>query len=262
MRTEILNQLETAWAGKTCLCFPTLESTNDYAKELSKKESVHGTLIVADTQTAGKGRRGRVWQSPEGTTISMSLCLEPKFLTDKVSGLTLVAALATAEAIGEVTGAKAQIKWPNDIVLNGRKICGILTEMCFVRGSYAVIVGIGINVNTEEFPVELSEIASSLKKETGRKISRELLIAAVLKYFEVFYEQYEKTADLTLLRQRYESMLVNKDKEVQVLDPKEPYKGIAKGITPAGNLVVRCMDGTEKEVYSGEVSVRGLYGYV
>lgn len=262
MRTEILNQLETAWAGKNCLCFSTLESTNEYAKELAKKESVHGTLIVANAQTAGKGRRGRIWQSQEGTTISMSLCLEPKLSTDKVSGLTLVAALAVAEAIRKVTGAKPRIKWPNDIVLNGKKICGILTEMCFKAEAYAVVVGVGINVNADNFPEEIKEVASSLKLETGKYISREKLIAAVMKYFEQFYEQYEKTEDLTLLKQHYESMLANIDSQVRVLDPQTPYTGIAKGITPAGNLVVVCEDGTEKEVYSGEVSVRGLYGYV
>ena len=262
MKTEILNQLETAWAGKTCLCFPTLESTNDYAKELAKQECVHGTLIVADTQTAGKGRRGRVWKSPKGTTISMSLCLEPKLPKEKVSGITLAAALSVAEAIFDLTGKRAQIKWPNDIVLNGRKICGILTELVFRKETYAVIVGVGINVNTEQFPEEIQEVASSLKRECGREFSRETLIATILKYFERFFESYEKTQDLRLLRDDYEAMLANKGKEVLVLDPQGSYTGIAKGITDSGNLVVMCEDGSEKEVYSGEVSVRGLYGYV
>ena len=262
MKIEILNQLETAWAGKTCLCFPALESTNDYAKELAKKESVHGTLIVADIQTAGKGRRGRIWQTPAHTTIAMSLCMEPELPTDKISGVTLTAALAVAEAVFCVTGETVQIKWPNDIVLNGRKICGILTELCFRKDVYAVIVGIGINVNTESFPEEIREIASSLKCETGKEFSREKLIAEVLKCFEEFYACYEKTGDLELLHERYERLLANKDREVLVLDPAGQYRGIAKGITNAGNLVVVCEDGTEKEVYSGEVSVRGLYGYV
>lgn len=262
MKTEILNQLETAWAGKSCLCFPALDSTNDYAKELAKKECVHGTLIVADTQTAGKGRRGRVWQSPEGTTISMSLCLEPNLPTEKISGLTLIAALSMAEAIFEMTGKRAQIKWPNDIVLNGRKICGILTELIFRKETYAVIVGVGVNVNTDHFSEEIRDVASSLKRECGRDFSRETLIATFLKYFEHFFARYEKTQDLSLLRTDYEAMLANKDQEVFVLDPKESYKGIAKGITDSGNLIVVCEDGSEKEVYSGEVSVRGLYGYV
>ena len=262
MRTKILNELETAWAGRTCLCFDTLDATNDYAKVLAKQNCVHGTLVVADTQTAGKGRRGRVWQSPKGSTISMSLCLEPKLPTERVAGLTLVMALAVAEAVNRNAEVNAQIKWPNDIVLNGKKICGILTEMCFVEDHYAVIIGAGINVNTEYFPEEIEEIASSLKKETGKEISRERLIADVMKYFEIYYGQYEKTQNLSLLKEQYEKLLINRGNEVLVLDPKGTYTGIAKGITKEGSLVVQCADGTENEIYSGEVSVRGLYGYV
>lgn len=261
MKTEILNQLETVWAGRTCLCFDTLDSSNDYGKELAKQQSVHGTLIVADTQTAGKGRRGRVWQSPKRSSIYMSLCLEPKLRAEYAAGLTLVMALAVAEAVREVTGCEPKIKWPNDIVLNGKKICGILTEMILKEESYAVIIGVGINVNTDSFPEEIKNTATSLKLETGKELSREPLIAAVMKYFELFYEQYEETSDLSLLKEHYEDLLANKGREVRVLDPQKPYTGVAKGITPAGNLVVICEDGTEKEVSSGEVSVRGLYGY-
>lgn len=262
MRMNILNQLETAWAGKTCLCFDILDSTQEYAKKLAKEQNVHGTLIMAETQTAGKGRRGRVWQSPKSTTISMSLCLEPKMQTDHVAGLTLVMALAVAEAVREVADARPQIKWPNDIVLNGKKICGILTEMIFKEHGYAVIIGVGVNVNTEAFPEEICEIAGSIKLETGKEIERETLIASVMKYFEIYYEQYEKTENLSLLKEQYESMLANKGREVYVLDPKAPYKGVARGINSNGNLLVVREDGTEIEVYSGEVSVRGLYGYV
>lgn len=261
MRTEILKGLETAWAGRTCLCFDTLGSTNEYGKELAKQQQVHGTLVVADSQTAGKGRRGRVWQSPKGSSIYMSLCLEPKLRTDCAAGLTLVMALAVAEAVRKVTGCEPKIKWPNDVVLNGKKICGILTEMLFTERGYAVVIGVGINVNMDGFSEDISKVATSLKLETGREISREALIAAVMNCFELFYGQYEERADLTLLKERYESMLANKGKEVRVLDPQAPYTGVAKGITPAGNLVVVCEDGNEKEVYSGEVSVRGLYGY-
>lgn len=261
MKTEILNDLETAWAGRTCLCFESLGSSNDYGKALAKEQSVHGTLIVADTQTAGKGRRGRVWQSPKGSSISMSLCLEPKLRTDCVSGLTLVTAVAVAEAVRSVTGCETKIKWPNDVVLNGKKICGILTEMIFKESGYAVIIGIGMNVNIDSFPEELKNTATSLKLETGKEISREALIAQVMNCFEPLFEQYEQTSDLTLLRAQYESMLANKGREVRVLDPKEPFTGVAKGITASGNLVVVCEDGKEREVSSGEVSVRGLYSY-
>ena len=262
MRNLELEQLETAWAGKTCLCFDSMESTQNYGKELGKKEPVHGTLILAEEQTAGRGRRGRSWQSEKGANIAMSLCLEPKLRTEHAAGLTLVMALAVAEGIKKVTGREPQIKWPNDIVLNGRKICGILTEMCFKDGGYIVVIGVGINVNNTGFPEDIKGTASSLKLETGAEISREALIASVMECFENYYEIYEQTEDLALLKEQYESMLANKNREVNVLDPKEPYKGTAMGINSAGNLIVVCEDGTEKEVYSGEVSVRGIYGYV
>lgn len=257
-----LKTLETAWAGKTCLCFDTLDSTNDYGKILSEKQKVHGTLIVADTQTAGKGRRGRAWQSPKGSSVSMSLCLEPKLPTERAAGLTLVMALSVASAIEEMTGEKAMIKWPNDIVLNGKKICGILTEMFLREKDYVVIIGVGINVNILEFPPEIRNIATSLCLECGEKISREDLMKATMKHFESFYEKYEVSGDFSLLKGQYEKRLVNRNSQVRVLDPKEPFEGIAKGIDELGNLLVLCEDGQLKSVCSGEVSVRGLYGYV
>ena len=262
MMNNELNQLETAWAGNTCLCFDILDSTQEYAKSLAKKEKVHGTLICAEEQTAGKGRRGRVWQSPKGTAIYMSLCLEPKMQPDRVAGLTLVMALASAMGIREATGADSLIKWPNDLVINGKKVCGILTEMIFKEGGYVVIIGTGINVNAENFPEEIRETATSLKLELGKTFDKDAIIAAVMKYFEIFYEQYEKTEDLSLLKESYEEILANKDQNVRVLDPKGAYEGVAKGINDAGNLIVVREDGSNVEIDSGEVSVRGIYGYV
>lgn len=262
MKEQILKELKTEWAGHTCHYFETLNSTNDYAKSLLKEGACHGTLVVADCQTGGKGRRGRVWETPKGTNISMSLCLEPQLPAEKVSGLTLVAALAVARAIRETAGTEAGIKWPNDLVLNGKKICGILTEMIFHEGRYGVVVGIGINVNNESFPESIESIAGSLKSETGKAFSREALIAIILRYFEEAYEIYVQTGNMVKLKETYENFLINKEKEVCVLDPKEPYRGTALGINEDGNLRVLCADGSVKEVWSGEVSVRGLYGYV
>lgn len=262
MRDNLKNELNTGWAGKTCLSFSTLESTNDYGKLLAKEKRVHGTLILADEQTAGRGRRGRSWQSPKGTSIYMSLCLEPEIMPQQAAGLTLVMALAAAAGIRDITGAQPQIKWPNDLVVNKKKVCGILTELCMEQDHYVVVIGTGINVNTESFPMEIRQTASSLKLEIGKEVSRQLLIEAVLQHFEVFYEKYTKTGDLSLLKKSYEAILANKNREVRVLDPKGEYTGVAEGITKEGNLIVRCEDGSRKTVSSGEVSVRGLYGYV
>lgn len=262
MRKEILEQLQTVWAGRPWLHFETLDSTNEYVKRLAGKQPVHGLLVTADSQSAGKGRRGRVWQSPPETNIYMSLCVEPEFPADRAAGLTLVMALAAAEAVQEVTGTRPGIKWPNDLVLGGKKICGILTELILRDNAYAVVTGVGMNVNAGQFFGELQETAGSLQTELGATFSRAQLIASVLKYFEVFYAQYEQTGDLTFCRERYEQSLVNLGKEVRVLDPRGAYTGMAEGITNTGALIVTDETGTVHLVDSGEVSVRGLYGYV
>ena len=262
MRINILKKLETAWAGKTCLCFDVLDSTQTYGKELALREDVHGTLIVADTQSAGKGRRGRIWQSPKGSTISMSLCLEPKICPEHAAGLTLVMAMAVAEGIFELTEMDCQIKWPNDIVLNGKKICGILTELIFKEAGYAVIIGTGINVSTETFPDEIKETATSLYKESGELIPRSKIIAGIMAALEEYYEIFMKTEDMSGLIEVYNERLVNLGNEVCILDPKGEFRGISTGINEAGGLMVRLEDGSETEVISGEVSVRGVYGYV
>ena len=249
--------------------FEIIDSTNKKAKELAMAGAQHGTLVTADGQNAGMGRRGRSWTSEENAGIYMTMILRPKIKTDKASMLTLVAALAVekgicaaCEAIGESVSSKTRIKWPNDIVLNKKKICGILTELG-LNGTEIdyVVIGIGINVNNKEFPEEIVQTASSLFLETGREIDRELLITEVWKQFFVYYEQFIETMDLTLLKEEYEEVLVNKEEKVNVLDPLGAYTGFAKGITNTGELIVD----TEEEirfVSSGEVSVRGIYGYV
>ena len=176
--------------------------------------------------------------------------------------LTLVAALAVSVAIENRAGVAAGIKWPNDIVLNGKKVCGILTEMS-AQSDYVnhIVVGIGINVHNEAFPKELAQTATSLWQETGMHCNRAALIGEVLWQFEHFYKIYLRTQDLSALAEEYKSRLVNLHKKVNVLDPEKPFEGIAVGITPRGELIVDTDDGS-RLVSAGEVSVRGIYGYV
>ena len=172
-------------------------------------------------------------------------------------------AIAVAEGIQEVTGLETKIKWPNDIVVNGRKICGILTEMSTeIDYINHVVIGVGINVNQDTFPDDIKATASSLKLELGKSVKRSELIAAVMKSFEKCYEIFIETEDLSGLQELYNSMLVNRDQEVKVLEPGNEYKAHAIGINQTGELIVRTPDGKEKEIYAGEVSVRGVYGYV
>lgn len=242
--------------------FETIDSTNKKARELAAAGAVHGTLITADAQQAGIGRRGRSWSSERGTGIYMSMILRPEIETDQAAMLTLVAAMAAERAIEAVCQASPMIKWPNDIVLNQKKICGILTEMQ-LKGTEIdyVVVGIGINVNNQDFPEEISHIASSLSLELGKEIDRELLITEVWKQFAVYYNRFLRTKDISLFKEEYENVLVNKNKRVKVLDPLGEYIGIADGVTKIGELIVDT-EGEKRYVSSGEVSVRGIYGYV
>ena len=260
---EIKSLMHTEWVAKEVLYFDTIDSTNIKAQELAEKGYQSGTLVVADKQESGKGRRGRSWVSPSGTGIFMTLMIKPDINPNNASMLTLVAALAVAKAITSVTGEEALIKWPNDIVINGKKVCGILTEMN-AQFDYInhIVVGIGINVHNESFPEEISQMASSLMIEAGgKRFHRAQIIAETMAYFEQYYDTFLKTQDISALVREYDKLLVNRNKSVRVLDPKEPFDGKAMGITPKGELIVDTWE-SRKLVSSGEVSVRGIYGYV
>ena len=209
---ELHSVLDTKWAGKNVVYYDEIDSTNNRAKEAGDNGAAHGTLFVADMQVAGKGRRGRVWKSPSGSSIYMTILLYPDIPPVKAPQLTLLMAIAVAEGIQEVTGLETKIKWPNDIVVNGRKICGILTEMSTeIDYINHVVIGAGINVNQDTFSDDIKATASSLKLELGKSVKRSELIAAVMKSFEKCYEIFIETEDLSGLQELYNSMLVNRD---------------------------------------------------
>lgn len=259
---EIRSALHTRRIGQELVFLDTTDSTNNEARRRAEQGAPDGTLVVAIEQTAGKGRRGRSWVSPGGTGVWMSLLLRPDIPPECASMLTLVAAMAVETGIRRVTGLEGQIKWPNDVILDGKKVCGILTEMSTEMESiHYVIVGIGINVGITEFPGELQDTATSLILHTDRRVSRAALTAAVAEAWEDYYESFLKTLDLSLLREEYSENLVNRDREVRVLTPGDTYTGISRGINERGELLVETADGM-RAVMSGEVSVRGIYGYV
>lgn len=260
---ELKSVLDCEWIGSSLYYYPKTDSTNSRIKKLAEEGEVHGTLAVADMQEAGKGRRGRGWFSPSGTGIWMSLLLRPRFEPECASMLTLVAAMAVAAAVKDASGLDAGIKWPNDIVVNGKKVCGILTEMS-VEADYInyIVCGIGINVNHTEFPEEISSTATSLAIEKGRPLNRAEIIAGVWRNFEKYYAKFLETEDMSGLMEEYNAVLVNRNSEVRVLDPKGEWCGRALGIDSKGELMVEKEDGSIMEVFSGEVSVRGIYGYV
>lgn len=243
--------------------YQEIDSTNLEAARLATDGAAEGTLVVADSQTAGRGRRGRVWESPQGEAVYMSLILRPQAEAAQVSGLTLVMALAVAQALESLEIVGCRIKWPNDLVMNGKKLCGILTELHMEQGKVGdVVIGVGINVSQTNFASEIASVATSIYQESGKRIDKDILIDAVMVAFAQNYAIYQKTYDMTNLITDYHAFLANCNQEVRVLDPKGEYEGIALGINLRGELLVRKQDDTIEEVYAGEVSVRGIYGYI
>ena len=259
--TTIADQIHTKWAGKTVHFARETDSTNLWIKRLAKEGAPEGTLALAEFQSAGRGRLGRSWEVPEGTSVMMSILLRPKFEPQYAPMLTLVMGMAVAKAVKKF-GFDVSIKWPNDVVVSHKKICGILTEMGVRDGKidYAVI-GVGINVNIKEFPEEMVDKATSLYLESGKEFDRSQIPGLVMEAFEKYYEKFAATCDLSGLKEEYESILANYNQPVRVL-AKEPYEGVARGITDGGELLVEKTDGTIVAVSAGEVSVRGLYSYV
>lgn len=260
---EIQSLAETAWAGKRIVFYEETDSTNVRAKAAGEEGAPHGTLFIAEQQNAGKGRRGRSWDSPPGESVYMTILLRPQIPPSKAPMLTLLMAVSAAVGIERATGIRAQIKWPNDLVLNGKKICGILTEMS-AQVDYInyVVIGTGINVNQTSFPEEIQQTATSLGRETKTVIRRAELTARILEAFEKYYAIFLETMDLSGLKEQYDSLLVNRDRDVRVLDPAGTYEAHAIGIDREGELVVVTPQGEEKKIFAGEVSVRGVYGYV
>lgn len=258
---EKIYKLETDGSWNV-IYLDSVDSTNTFAKLEAGKGATDHTLIIADFQTAGRGRRGRGFESARGQGIFMSLLLRPDFQPSQASMITLVAGLAVRRAILEVTGLETQIKWPNDLVINGRKLCGILTEMSAKpeRIEY-LVAGIGVNVNQEAFSKELLNVATSVLLETGKKYERAILIEEILRWFEYYYGQFLKTCDLSYLKEEYNSHMINFGGEVIVEQGTEKYSAIATGIDDDGELLIE-RAGVPGKVLSGEVSVRGVYGYV
>ena len=263
MKEELERLLRTRWAGRRIVYEPRMGSTNDRARELAEQGAPEGTAVIAGAQDAGRGRQGRAWLSPPGTGLFMSVILRPDIDPARIPMITLAAALAVREGIRDVSGLEPLIKWPNDIVSGGKKICGILTE-ARMKGRTAayVVTGIGINVNVPGFPPELSEIASSIRLETGKEISLAETAAAVCGRLEEMYETFCRTGDMSALKETYNQLMAGRGCQVRILAPEGAWEGEALGISVLGELLVRRRDGQIAAVTSGEVSVRGMYGYV
>ena len=258
MAPVVRSGLDTAWAGCRVEYLKSVGSTNRHACMLAQEGAPHGTLVLADEQTAGRGRRGRGWISPAGDGIFMSLIVRPNVHPSQVAKLSLLTALAVAEAIEEETGLDARIKWPNDIVISGRKVCGLLLEMTADEQCvYDLVAGVGINVHQTVFDEEIAHTASSLDLLGGRRFSRAALVRAFLRAFE----RAMALVDAEMMR-AYCARSATIGSRVQVIALGGTYTGTAEGITDSGSLLVTDDAGVRREVLAADVSVRGIMGYV
>ncbi|ABY92357.1 biotin--[acetyl-CoA-carboxylase] ligase [Thermoanaerobacter sp. X514] len=258
---EVSPYLTTNFIGKNYIHKLVIDSTNNFAKEMASKVP-DGTVIIAEEQIAGRGRLGRSWISQKGCGIWMSIILKPNIQPQEALNLTQVAAISVVKAIEEVFHVESKIKWPNDIILNNKKVCGILTEMSSeIDKINYVIIGIGVNVNCDNFPEELKGKATSLYLETNSKVDRKKLTASILNNLEFYYNAY--------LQKGFEyigPICIEKSitigRQIKVIANEGEIEGKAVTIDNNGSLVVETKEGKRLSIMSGDVSVRGLLDYV
>ena len=265
MIEQILSHLPSDHPWRSSIhWFDTISSTNTHAKAMAASGAPHGTVLIADSQTAGRGRMGRTFVSPKGTGIYMSVILRPHCPPAQLMHLTCAAAVAACDAVENTLSFRPGIKWINDLVYGGKKLAGILTELSIdpktMLVDYAVI-GIGINCNQspDDFPPELQEIACSAAMVCGKPVDRSHLVAALILSLEKMSRELF-TAQSAVMAQ-YRQDCVTLGAEVTVIGSEDQRHGTALDITEDGALVVAFADGHTEAVNSGEVSVRGLYGY-
>ena len=282
--------------------FESLDSTNNYIKQKARDGAKEGLVATAYTQTAGRGRVGRSWECAYKENLATSALLRPYDISiSSVPSITIVCGLAVRDVLQKEFNINAQIKWPNDIVVNGKKICGILVEMdaCQNRANF-VVPGIGINIHQTSFSEEIAYKATSIDMELMRlyqvstveeaysrldefreksfsekvdksredflftQASKEEIICFLMKRvwedFSIYYDKFKETSDLTAFIDEYEAFLVNKDNRVRIEQADSSYEAIARGIDKKGALIIE-VDGQQSKIESGEVSVRGVYGY-
>ncbi len=243
--------------------FDSIDSTNTYAKQVATEDAAEGMLIIAEEQLTGRGRLGRQWSSPKGTGVWMSLILRPDIDPREASKITQIGAAAMAEAIEDITGLPAGIKWPNDIIVSGKKVCGILTEMSAELNTINyVVVGIGVNVNTPSFPEDLKPIATSLYQESEKMVSRKSLVRGFAGHFTRLYGDFLSSGALDMTREICLKRSVTVGRDVRIIHRGVTTNAHAVDIDPNGELVVDYEDGRRETIFYGEVSVRARNGYI
>ncbi len=273
-RSELNTLCNTKMIGKQIVYFDSCGSTNDEARFGDAKGDAEGTVYITDFQSKGRGRLGRGWHEQEKKGIAMSILLHPMISPSQIMPVSLICGLSICKALKEITGLNCNVKWPNDVVINAKKIAGVLIEMS-TSGEIVqyIIPGMGVNCNNSIFPEDIKDIATSVFLETGKSVSRKALVCGILENFEKYYfgwiEETQETTDHAIdenqipsYLKEYKSLCINLGNEVIVHQRDMTFYGITKDITQEGELVILLANGEEKIILSGEVSVRGIYGYV
>lgn len=252
----ITEALTTSYIGRNLVYYTSVRSTNDEAKMLAQQGAPEGTVVVAEVQTAGRGRLGREWLSPSHVNLLLSLIFRPPLAPIQAQRLTMICSLAVADAIHDVAQIEAQIKWPNDLLLAGRKAGGILTELG-LRGTLLdyVVVGLGLNVNLrkEQLPPELRLTATSVAEVLGRPIRREALLCTLLGQLERRYERL-KAGEMPV--SEWASRLATLGRWVRVSDAEGAVEGQADAVDEDGALLLRLKDGSQRRILIGDVTLR------
>ena len=262
---EILRALgEHPWA-KTVTVLSSVDSTNTLAKKLAAEGAPHGTVIMADQQTGGRGRQGRSFLSLPSVGVYLSVLLRPKTTPEGLMHLTAMTAVAACNAVEQVAGIRPGIKWTNDLVIGRKKTAGILTELSLEAESGTVdyaIIGIGVNCNhtEEDFPPDLRPIATSIRQETGKPVNRNLLAASLIR--ELARAEREMFSKKSAWMKAYAAGCITIGQDVKILRGGTVRFAHADGVDEDAALLVTYDDGTKAAVSSGEVSVRGMYGYL
>jgi BirA family biotin operon repressor/biotin-[acetyl-CoA-carboxylase] ligase len=248
-------RLQPGGLGKRIHHFFKIDSTNSVAMALGERGEPHGSVVIAEEQTAGRGRAGHSWHSEKTNGIYMTVLLRPPVAPQQAAVITLAAGLAVRDSILEQTDLAPDLRWPNDLLFGGKKFCGILTEMNAEQDQiHFVAVGIGINVNHERIPAELSAIATSLKIQTRREHSRVEIVARLLRHLDSYYNRFVKDGPEPIVARFSECSSYAKGKRVRVESASETYTGTTEGLEPSGLLRVRRDDGRVLPVIAGTLS--------
>ena len=253
--SEVSPLLKTKWIGRTIHYFHAIDSTNSKAYELALAGAEEGEVVIAESQEKGRGRLGRKWFSPPFLNLYLSVILRPKIPPHQASLITLMAAVATADAVQKLSKLSPSIKWPNDILLEGRKVAGLLNEIHSETDRiHFVILGIGVNLNmgAKMFSKEIQEVATSLKKEMGQVISRKAFLQALLLELEMWYEIFLKEGALPVLKAWRDRAQIE-GRSVKVTSLGETLSGIAVDIDSDGALILEMGDGEQKRIVAGDV---------